>query len=331
MDIKELNAKPIDELLKVLESGQAVLMAGAGCSVDLGYPDWPSLVSILKEELSPSLELPENIDIKDIADIVKRASYERHDFNHEPYERKIEEIFEPRRSNYKIFHQHLVRMGFAGIATTNYDTVMESAVISSYGDYTSNCRSLNLCDNKKHYKILDFFRRLGENPCPYVLHLHGSYDQADRVVLTRTDYEFYYNNCLRSASENDRRRKKPEDTLHRRTIWALLSTRVVVFVGFSMNDPYFCDVINVWRTDLKLFAECPHFAFIGISSIEDAKSDMEELRTLGVKPIFYEVPDKNPSDHRGLHFIIAKLAEQRGVRDTGSSVNEISQRTLDMQ
>jgi hypothetical protein len=117
---------------------------------------------------------------------------------------------------------------------------------------------------------------------------------------------------------------------HRRVIWTLLATHSIVFVGFSMRDSFFMDVINVWKKDFDLHFECPHFAIMPISANEDCENKKENLRLYGVKSLFYEVP-QNSSDHSGLDILIAEIAELRGVRVSEPAVNMITRQTLGLK
>jgi hypothetical protein len=180
------------------------------------------------------------------------------------------------------------------------------------------------------YLTLEFFKHLGEEPCRHVLHLHGYYDRPDRIILALSDYQYFYDNVPRGTTLDKRNMVQPQDTLHRRTIWALLVTRPLVFVGFSLRDDFFIDVISVWKKDLDLRMECPHFAFMGISSDTDMENTAEKLRDYNVKPIFYEIPCGDPCDHSGLHTLINDLANRIGIPMAEPDVNTISQRTLEM-
>ncbi len=326
-DIPQLNANVVEELVDLLVERKPILLAGAGCSVDLGYPDWWTLVHEIRGELAPGIEIDEGMDIKDAAELVKRECAKAAD-GECAFNRYLGQRFSPKRPNSGPLQERVVRLGFAGLVTTNYDVVLETAVQARYSGYS--CQPVNLCDPERSYLVLDFFRELGQEPCPYVLHLHGCFDRPAKIVLARSDYMHFYNKMPIATSIEEQKRWTPRDSLHRRTIWALLATRRVVFVGFSLRDDFFVDVMNVWRTDFSLRRERPHFAIIGVRSDADLMRTSEKLHSMQVKPIFYEIPCERPHDHSGLQTVIADLAARMGVTLGEPGVNEITQRTLEM-
>lgn len=325
--IPQLNADVINELVTLLNERKPILMAGAGCSVDLGYPGWWTLVESMRAELADSVQFSEGMDVKVAAEMVKLKCMEEHG-DSQPFARFIDTHFAPKRTNSGPLQSRLVRLGFGGLVTTNYDAVLEDSVHTAYP--SSGCRAINLCDTNSSYLVLEFFRKLGAEPCPHVLHLHGCYDRPDRVVLALSDYQFFYDKVPLDTPLKKRRGISPQDTLHRRTIWALLATRNLVFVGFSLHDDFFVDVMNVWREDLDLRMERPHFALMGVRSEDDLLKAMEKLHRMQVKPIFYEIPSGEPCDHSGLEALVADLAARMGVSIGELGVNEISKRTLEM-
>jgi hypothetical protein len=326
-DIQQLNAAVVEELVALLVERKPILLAGAGCSVDLGYPDWWTLVHEIRDELAPGIAIDESMDLKDAAELVKRECARDAD-GECAFSRYLGQRFSPRRPNSGPLQERVVRLGFAGLVTTNYDVVLETAVQARYSGYS--CQPVNLCDPERNYLVLDFFRELGQEPCPYVLHLHGCFDRPANIVLARSDYMHFYNKMPIGTSIKEQIRWTPRDSLHRRTIWALLATRRVVFVGFSLKDDFFVDVMNVWRTDFSLRRERPHFALIGVHSDADLVTTLEKLHSMQVKPIFYEIPCERPYDHSGLQTVMADLAARMGVSMGEPDVNEISQRTLEM-
>jgi hypothetical protein len=326
--LEEQNRPAIHELISALNGRQSVLMAGAGCSVGLGYPDWWTLVNEMRRELAPELVFPSGIDVKLAAARVKQESYKLYK-RQDPYERYIGDKFRPRTPACQDFHCDLVKLGFAGVVTTNYDVVMEAAINRAFVENSPCCQPVNLCNRESRYKVTEYLRDLGHNSPPSsVLHLHGCYDRPSEIVLSQDDYEFFYNGIPRESEGALRGQPRAPDTLHRKTIWALLATRSVAFAGFSLEDSFFVDVISVWRQDFDLCLESPHFAIMGAKSEEERHSIREKLCMLGVKPIFYEIPEDNPQNHSGLHRLVAEVAERLGVRTTEPDVNIITRRTL---
>lgn len=92
------------------------------------------------------------------------------------------------------------------VFTTNYDKLFETASQNGYATHDFESTSLS-----------DDLRR-GE---PVLVKLHGSTDNINDIVLTRTDY-----------SRIMRSRREVFDALH-----ALSLTSTILFVGYSLDDP----------------------------------------------------------------------------------------------
>jgi hypothetical protein len=181
---------------------------------------------------------------------------------------------------------------------------------------------------------LPYLRKLGGNRQPaQVLHLHGVYNEAERLILSADEYEYFYNSIEPDPDMKEQRKlgnRSPLDTFHRRIVWTLLATRPLVFVGFSLADSFFNKVIDVWRYDFRLCQERPHIAFIGVSSDVDRERKIGQLAGLGVSPFFYEVPEKDNGDHGALTACVADLANETGVPFVQPNLAAITRRTLDM-
>ncbi len=329
--LEEQNRPVIHELISALNGRQSVLMVGAGCSVGLGYPDWWNLVNEMRKELTPELAFPTGVDVKLAAAMVKQESYKLYK-RLDPYERYIGDKFRPHTPSCQNVHCNLVKLGFAGVVTTNYDVVMEAAINKAFVENSSYCQPVNLCNRESRYKVTEYLRDLGHNSPPSsVLHLHGCYDHASQIVLTQDDYEFFYNGIPRESEGALQGQPRILDTLHRKVIWALLATRSVAFAGFSLEDSFFADVISVWREDFDLCLESPHFAIMGAKSEEERHSIKEKLLILGIRPIFYEIPKADPQNHSDFNRLVAEVAERLGVRTTEPDVNMITRRTLELR
>jgi len=112
------------ELIDLLKEGTAVLMVGSGSSSIVNYPGWKQLVIDLKNKFYPSYQDPSPTDnLLDYAQIIKDQAF-RHNRKREYYQ-FLHETFQP-STNHGIrpFHVSLVKLGFSGIITTNYDRTL---------------------------------------------------------------------------------------------------------------------------------------------------------------------------------------------------------------
>src|SRR2546428_14070193 len=244
-----------DRLLSLLRSRQAILLVGAGSSKLAGYPLWPELIEIMRHRLTPQLSKPDGADLPSFADVIRNQLISEDRLPE--YHKFLDRQFTPQPScKHQPFHQALIQLGFSGIVTTNYDLILEDAI----GETCSStayfrCEPIDLCEPRR-YRVLDFLRSIGpSNEHRYVLHLHGLYRSPDCLILTRRDYETRYGQ-LRNADG----RRVALDTLHRKVIWTLLATHSVVFVGFSLQDEFFVDILELVKEDFQVFSDPVHFA-----------------------------------------------------------------------
>ncbi len=117
-------------------------------------------------------------------------------------------------------HAALVRLDLPLLFTTNYDELIEAAYLDA---------SLQL---RVSISEEQFTARRAEGPARHLVKLHGSIDQPDTIVLTRSDY-------ARAREE-------------RREMLSFLRGEMVetafLFVGFSLSDPNF----NLLHDDIRL-------------------------------------------------------------------------------
>ena len=161
-----------------------------------------------------------------------------------------------------------------------------------------------------------------------IAHLHGTYRNSESIILSSKDYQKAYGlvACEDISKSKDHQKisgfelsserqveKNSEWTFHRKLLWAVLATRRVVFVGFSMNDPYLNKMLETVSEDLWGWGKSIHFAIMNISSESagDSKTKAKKLKSdYGVSTVFYEVSSKS---HQGLDDIITEIAKECNV------------------
>ena len=81
----------------------------------------------------------------------------------------------------------LLSLPFSGVVTTNYDTCFERAIHKLYPHRWHVSPCLNVRASPGHVRV--FFNSLRERDLGLmVAHLHGVYDRADDIVLTRGQF-----------------------------------------------------------------------------------------------------------------------------------------------
>lgn len=318
-DLKENDGRK-RELIKLVASGEAVLIVGAGSSVRVDYVDWSELLKKLedlaikcgngfvkddKQRENDPLGYAENIKTH----IVKKNSLPK-------YYALLCRLFGTRTTSLE-FHKDLVSLPFRGILTTNYDMVLETALNKSKEKFSESVPNRSLTISEDSGQVHDFFMEMSSRKMPQrIAHLHGSIDSGSvkDIILSRKDYEKAYG------------QKNSKWTLHRKLLWAVLATRRVVFIGFSMNDPYLNEMLEVVSEDLWRWDQSIHFAIMSISpdNADVSKAKAVRLREdYGIDTVFYENSD---GKHSRLDHLIYEIKAFESQSTTGPPQNQSDRR-----
>lgn len=301
------------ELIELIVSGEAVLIVGAGSSVRVGYVTWNALIEALENLANNCGEgldqrhkgdpLAYTEDIK--SHIISKTGDLRR------YYALLQDLFSPKNPPFDDFHRKLVSLPFRGILTTNYDIVLEAA-LGELEPRSAHDNSLVIDENSAG-RVHEFLMAMNNDKrmTRRIAHLHGKFDIPKNIILSIEDYHNVYG--LRLPANQGQRHA--EWTLHRKLLWSVLATRRVVFVGFSMEDPYFENMLETVSEDLWGWDKSVHFAIMSISpeGVESSKSNAERLKKeYGVDTIFYEVLENEiPEEkYKLLDSLFADIAKQ---------------------
>ena len=331
---------PKDELAllaHLLSARCPLLLAGAGASsAVMGYPLWDDLVRQLTDEFAP--RLPPSGD--SVADVDRIASVAADAGRANEYFKWLDRkfCFDGAQRKDLRFHRQLISLGFSGLVTPNFDPTLEQACIAEYSCTAGvhNCEAVDLTDHNRRYLVFEFLRNIGASPQHNrVLHLHGLHSAPDRVILGTQEYVRAYGH---DPSEGDAGLR----TLPRKVIWTLLATRPVLFVGFSMTDPFFNATLRVLENDFVLTDEPAHFSTIpydvdltateGVRepsvAHEEEKQRIREKLPRWLVPIFYHAPGLQ--DHTRLATLVDDLrARIPTATRPESPVERLARRTLE--
>ena len=290
------NAERKRELIELVVSGEPVLVVGAGSSARVGYVTWDGLLEKL-EELA--IQCGDGFKTDNLKRKEKPLEYTEEIKSHIRQEMNdlgifynlLYELFEPKSSNYDEFHRVLVDLPFRGILTTNYDTVLEAALLGKKREAEMNQESIPSVDDKPvvigqdaRSLIHEFLlARYNDPHIPQrILHLHGFYRNPEGIILSSKDYLKAYDTTVADDNPENNKDNSTKEvwTLHRKLLWSILATRRVVFVGFSMDDPYFDEMLETVSADLWVRNKSIHIAIMGISSgnIKDSKDKAHRLK-----------------------------------------------------
>lgn len=199
MEQRELNAF-IKAFVKDLSENNVAIFAGAGMSRAAGCANWPELLKDIADELGLSVDKEH--------DLISLAQYHVNEKkNRHRIKEKILEEFADVDSP-TINHKILARLPISTYWTTNYDTLIETALGEAY----------KIVDVKHEVKQLNHTRPKRD---AIVYKMHGDVNHPQDAILTKEQYEAYYKT-------------------HESFITALsgdLTTKTFLFIGFSFTDP----------------------------------------------------------------------------------------------
>ncbi|RKU31841.1 hypothetical protein C6497_00740 [Candidatus Poribacteria bacterium] len=329
---RDENEKRKSRLIELLESGEAMLLVGAGSSARLSYVTWDGLLTNLESLAIQCGDFEKNEEKRtakplEYAEDIKSYIKEKRNDDLGIYYDRLSEIFESKPQRSDDFHRLLVNLPVRGILTTNYDTVLEDALSAKKLEAQLNREESTKVDEQPlvigqdapRYIHQFLLARYNDPHLPQrIAHLHGIYKYPDKIILSSNDYIETYGLYVQEGSKTEGSNQeniKEVWTLHRKILWAVLATRRVIFVGFSMDDPYFNKMLEIVGKDLWVWNKRIHFAIMSISSdnsrASQARLKAERImRDYGIETLFYLDTD---GKHQGLADIIHEIAEELDV------------------
>lgn len=205
--------KPPEYLIRAIKNNECILFAGAGASADAKLPTWAELVSgmtkmveeVGEENENNAEEIQKLLDNKEYIVLANFCKEKLGDFDFSNYIKNKLDV----SKKTSLTHGLLSRIPFKSVITTNFDCFIEkysanSAVIYP-DDFESNDNiNIDLVDEKK-----------------YIYKIHGSYDKASSIVLTKSDFR----NILFKKIKYKQQLKQ------------IFLSNIVLFYGYSFNDP----------------------------------------------------------------------------------------------
>ncbi|TAM11911.1 MAG: hypothetical protein EPN72_07505 [Nevskiaceae bacterium] len=183
-----------------IADGSAAIFAGAGLSVDSGYVNWSELMRDIAAELE--------LDVDRETNLVALAQYHLNERrNRTRINQKIIDEFSAGHAHNEN-HEILARLPISTYWTTNYDTLIETA-LEAQGKIVDVKHSVKQLKNNKR----------GRHALVYKM--HGDASDPDNAVLTKDDYEGYF------------RDREPFVT----ALTGDLVSKTLLFIGFSFTDP----------------------------------------------------------------------------------------------
>lgn len=361
-----------------------LLITGAGFSKNFGYPLWKEFLDYINCESGANIDEAQFSNNGSL-DYLKYAQAIREKCSANDFNCYISTSFDPEKCKDPIpnFYENLIKLGFRGFATLNYDLTLELIISQFIVPRPRRILSIDFCGTDRESKVKTFLDNISEKKDGYfnILHLHGVCDSPSNIILTQSDYEEWYEKgsitkLLESVKEitkdlNDEStleiygkmivlEKRIESiyqnnnvlqSLHKKIIWSLFARYRIFFIGFSTDDTFFMNLLNVVIDDFTLPTKPGHYLLISYTPTGDERENVEKERICeklikrGVCPIFY--PVENYDYERGLKEVIFeieciknRIKEDRTVTHTvkrkpkmslDRSINDISSYTLGLK
>lgn len=182
-------------------------------------------------------------------------------------------------ANPSALHKAIISLDQRIIVTTNFDKLLETYWGSTISNGALYPKVLSKIDDS-------VFSLLKDSEGKYLLKIHGSVDDVESIVFSRSEY-------IKSAFNSQS---------YTFFIESLLLNYTFVFIGFSMEDPAISSLLEMYAH--KYRRARPHYMFSGGDVPENIRNIHRDLRKLQV--MSYS-PDDN---HSELPLLIAKLAGQ---------------------
>ena len=256
------SAADLPALVNEVRDGRCALFVGAGLSVAAGLPDWSGLMQRIvalagkqARNRATSVELRRLLRANRFAEVADqcRTVLGRELF----YEALRAEL--DRDVELPPLHRTIVETPYACIVTTNFDTLLEDAY-ARWGTH-----GVPKAPTSAELARLGTLLHDGGF---FILKAHGSIDDDASMVFTAEDYRriIHANPAFQSIFS------------------ALLLTRAVLFVGYSLSDPNFRLLLD---SQLTTFGEEVPGRYAVMAGVGDAERDIL-WRTARIRVFSYE-------------------------------------------
>lgn len=240
---------------------------------------WSVLLSELKDRILPeehqslAQSFIEEKKFLDAAEII-RTHGRQADFNSIITEEFFSKTFIP-----SISHNTIVEISPKIIVTTNYDSIIESALIDISGNNSFHSFEYNTDG------LIDAIR----SPANILLKLHGCAQHTRNVILSRSDY-FKLRDQYNVSFE---------------IVTSLYKINTVLFIGCGIEDPDINLILENIR--LRIGSSSPSYALVGSLSYA-AKMKDSIKNQYNIELIIYDQANEN--DHSNFELMLIQLKDK---------------------
>lgn len=232
-------ARLVKELLDAIENRNLAVFAGAGLSIPAGYVNWKQLLQPIADELDLDINREEN-------NLVQLAQY--HCNVNQSNRGKINQLLVNEFSQMASLtenHRILARLPVETFWTTNYDRMIESALLDAgkTPDVKYNNKQLAITVPKRD---------------AIVYKMHGDVEHPSEAILTKDDYESYH--------------VKMQPFLN--ALSGDLISKTFLFLGFSFTDPNLDYILSRVRIAYSR-DQRPHYCLLKNLTKDQDESDAD--------------------------------------------------------
>jgi hypothetical protein len=198
---------------------------------------------------------------------------------------------------------------------------MAASVTAAYKNYASPIVFSQYTSGRETAKFLLAIND-SSSKCPNVIHLHGFYNIPESIILSAAHYEKKYGiKILKPPTTKEHSTIQDQSwPFLRKIMWALMATRRILYVGFSMTDDYFKIMHEIVSEDARQGGIGMHWMLQRIPPREDEEMDDEYEKRLaevqelakffsskyGIESVFF-IDDKT---YNGLPNLIEEIREK---------------------
>ena len=198
------------QLTAAARGGECVVFVGSGLSRDARVTGYKELI----QRLASDLQLPQPKD--DLDSYFDLAQWHREMFK-EQQQALIKDYFGRSSAKPTLAHYLLTSLPTSFFITTNYDDLLEAALRGQRREPERVVTEQEVA-------------RTGSQRATYVVKFHGDADAPDSTVLTRDDYDTFF--------------ERPRGRAMAALLEGLLLNQPFLFVGYSLRDPNFRQIYN---------------------------------------------------------------------------------------
>lgn len=230
-------------IYEAMENEQLVLFVGAGASVDSGMPLWKEAISKIAEKMQLT---------DDQNDYLKVPQYYYNSRGKKEYTQLMRDIFKYEDCLLPTeLQKTLLDLNTSTIITTNYDHLIEKAAEENGQFIRVVSQDVDMPYRKSKKELIK---------------MHGDFEH-DNFVLKEDDYLNYSRNFK----------------LIETYVKSIIGSKVVLFVGYSLNDP---DVLHIISWVKDILKDDFQRAYLILTKMEQNDVQKDYFRNLGINIIY---------------------------------------------